>query len=383
MLHDRRWPEAISMEPREHRPDGAALPCRDFWRGRRVLVLGHTGFKGAWLGLWLHRMGAELAGLALPPPTEPSLFRLADLHTRVPTTYGDIRDLNVVIGTMQDWQPEIVFHLAAQALVRQSYREPVETYATNVMGTVHVLEAVRQVPSVRAVVVVTSDKCYENREWPWAYRETEAMGGHDPYSSSKACAELVASAYRRSFFSAPGGRSVGIATARAGNVIGGGDWAADRLLPDCMQALGAGRSIAVRSPHAVRPWQHVLEPLCGYLLLGEHLLEGPTAFGDAWNFGPAEDDARSVAWIVARVVEQWGEDAAWHLTTGDAPHEAHHLKVDASRARTRLGWRPRLRLSDALACTVQWHRRLNAGEPALALADEQFSSYCAMELAGQ
>jgi CDP-glucose 4,6-dehydratase len=252
-----------------------------------------------------------------------------------------------------------------------------------VMGTAHLLEALRAAGGRCAVVVVTSDKCYENREWPWAYRETEAMGGHDPYSSSKACAELVAAAYRRSFFSAPDGRSVGIATARAGNVIGGGDWAADRLLPDCMQALGAGRSIGVRSPHAVRPWQHVLEPLCGYLLLGERLHEAPAAFGDAWNFGPAEDDARSVAWIVERVVEQWGDGAAWHVATGERPHEAHHLKVDASLARAGLGWRSRLRLDQALAWTVHWHRRLNAGEPALSLADEQLSRYSAMELVRQ
>ncbi len=371
------------MEPWEHRGDSPATPCRAFWHGRRILILGHTGFKGSWLGLWMHRMGASVAGLSLPPPTEPSLFRLAGLQEHVPTTYGDIRNLDVVIDTMRAWQPEIVFHLAAQALVRQSYREPLETYATNVMGTVHVLEAVRYVSSVRAVIVVTSDKCYENREWPWAYRETEALGGHDPYSSSKACAELVASAYRRSFFSTPGGRIVGIATARAGNVVGGGDWAADRLLPDCMQALSAGRSIAVRSPHAVRPWQHVLEPLCGYLLLGERLLDGPAAFGDAWNFGPAEADARPVAWIVACVVEQWGAAAAWHVTTDEAPHEANHLKVDASRARARLGWQPRLRLRDALAWTVDWHRGLNAGRAALALADEQLSCYCDMELVGQ
>ncbi len=383
MLRDRPQPEAMWMELREHPVDGLAAPSRGFWDGRRVLVLGHTGFKGAWLGLWLQRMGARLAGLSLPPPTERSLFQLAGLQVLVPTTCGDIRDMSVVIDAMRNWRPEIVFHLAAQALVRQSYREPVETYATNVMGTVHVLEAVRQVSSVRAVVVVTSDKCYENREWPWAYRETEAMGGHDPYSSSKACAELVASAYRRSFFSVPGSRIVGIATARAGNVIGGGDWAADRLLPDCMQALSAGRSIGIRSPHAVRPWQHVLEPLCGYLLLAERLYEDPAGFGDAWNFGPAEDAARPVAWVVSRVVEQWGEGAAWHVTPGDAPHEAHHLKVDASRARARLGWRPRLRLKDALAWTVQWHRRLNAGEPALALADEQLSRYRGMDLVTQ
>ena len=358
-------------------------PNREFWQGRRVLVLGHTGFKGSWLSLWLHRLGARVAGLSLPPPTEPSLFALAGLHGVVPTTYGDIRDLSTVTDALRVWQPEIVFHLAAQALVRVSYRHPVETYATNVMGTVHVLEAVRATPSVRGVVVVTSDKCYENREWLWAYRETEPMGGHDPYSSSKGCAELVASAYRRSFFTVPGGRAVGVATARAGNVIGGGDWAEDRLLPDCMKALSAGRGIAIRNPHAIRPWQHVLEPLRGYLLLAERLDADAAAFGDAWNFGPAGDDARSVAWIVSRVVEQWGQGATWSLSSDAAPHETNWLRVDASRARTMLGWTPRLTLAEALAWTVAWHRCLGTGASARSLSEAQLTRYCEMEAAGQ
>ncbi len=321
-------------------------------------------------------MGASLAGLSLPPSTEPSLFALAGLHDVVATTYGDIRDLNVVIAAVRAWQPEIVFHLAAQALVRTSYRQPVATYATNVMGTVHVLEAVRAAPSVRSVVVVTSDKCYENREWPWAYRESDALGGHDPYSSSKACAELVVAAYRRSFLAVPGGRMLGVATARAGNVIGGGDWADDRLLPDCIKALSAGRCIEIRSPHAVRPWQHVLEPLRGYLLLAERLDADAATFSDAWNFGPADDDARPVSWIVSRVVEQWGEGAAWLPATGDAVHETNWLKVDASRARMKLGWAPRLTLSDALAWTVAWYRCLSTGAAARALTEEQLSRYC-------
>jgi CDP-glucose 4,6-dehydratase len=354
-------------------------PDHAFWRGRRVLVLGHTGFKGAWLSLWLHRMGAGVFGLSLPPPTEPSLFALADLESLVPTTYGDIRDLDVVCGAMRGVQPQIVFHLAAQALVRQSYRNPIETYATNVMGTAHVLEAIRSVPSVRAAVVVTSDKCYENHEWPWAYRENEAMGGHDPYSSSKGCAELVTTAYRRSFFSAQDDRAVGVATARAGNVIGGGDWAEDRLLPDCMRALSAGRCIEIRNPNAIRPWQHVLEPLCGYLRLAECLAADAIGFDHAWNFGPADEDARPVAWIVSRVVEQWGNGASWSLTSADAPHEATWLKVDASRARQELGWAPRLKVADGLAWTVEWHRRLDAGEAARALAIEQLARYCAIQ----
>ena len=351
--------------------DGPQNPRRDFWRGRRVLLVGNTGFKGAWLSLWLHRMGAEVAGLSLPPPTEPSLFALAGLANLIPTTFGDIRDLATVRTAVSEWRPEIVFHLAAQALVRRSYRDPVETYAVNVMGTVHVLEAVRSVPSVRAVVVVTSDKCYENREWPWAYRETEAMGGRDPYSSSKGCAELVAAAYRGSFYSA-------IATARAGNVIGGGDWAEDRLLPDCLRALSSSKPIRIRHPEAVRPWQHVLEPLCGYLLLAEHLHDDAAGFGDAWNFGPSDDDAWRVGRIASFVVKQWGQPASWCEVGGPAPHESGTLKVDASRARAKLSWAPRLRLPDALAWTIEWHRRLDAGAAALALTDEQLARYCDM-----
>ena len=358
---------------------GTATPNREFWNGRRVLVVGNTGFKGSWLSLWLHGLGARVAGLSLPPPTEPSLFALAGLSDLVPTVLADIRDIDAVRDAIRELRPETVFHLAAQSLVRVSYREPVETYATNVMGTVHVLEAVRAVPTVRAVVVVTSDKCYENREWPWAYRETEAMGGHDPYSSSKGCAELVTAAYRRSFFSGPGNRAVGVATARAGNVIGGGDWAEDRLLPDCMKALGRGKAITIRNPHAVRPWQHVLEPLCGYLQLAERLDADADGFGEAWNFGPEDAAARPVGWIAARIVEQWGDGATWLHAAADAPHEAASLKVDASLARMRLGWAPRLRLDEALAWTVEWHRRLAAGEAALALTAQQIARYSELE----
>jgi CDP-glucose 4,6-dehydratase len=353
---------------------GTASPNREFWNGRRVLVVGNTGFKGSWLSLWLHRLGARVSGLSLPPPTEPSLFALAGLSDLVPTIRTDIRDLAAVRAAMAALRPELVVHLAAQALVRASYREPVETYATNVMGTVHVLDAVRSVPTVRSVVVVTSDKCYENREWPWAYRETEALGGHDPYSSSKGCAELVTAAYRRSFFS--DGRAVGVASVRAGNVIGGGDWAEDRLLPDCIKAIRAGKAIAIRSPRAVRPWQHVLEPLCGYLMLAERLDADPGGFSDAWNFSPPDHEARPVAWIASRVVAQWGNDATWFSASGtDGPHESATLKVDAAQARARLGWAPRLRIDEALDWTVEWHRRLAAGEPALALTDRQIARY--------
>ena len=355
---------------------GTASPNREFWNGRRVLVVGNTGFKGSWLSLWLHRLGAES-----DRPVAPAAHRAQPVRARRSVGSGaddpdDIRDLDAVRAAMETLRPELVFHLAAQALVRASYREPVETYATNVMGTVHVLEAVRRVPTVRSVVVVTSDKCYENREWPWAYRETEAMGGHDPYSSSKGCAELVTAAYRRSFFS--GDRAVGVATVRAGNVIGGGDWAEDRLLPDCIKALGAGKPIAIRSPRAVRPWQHVLEPLCGYLMLAERLDADPGGFGDAWNFGPADHEARPVAWIASRVVEQWGDDATWFSASGaDAPHESATLKVDAvagpraaglgaaAADRRGAGLDGRMASSGSLP-----------GEPALALTDRQIARYC-------
>jgi CDP-glucose 4,6-dehydratase len=349
-------------------------PRRDFWRGRRVLVVGHTGFKGSWLSLWLHRMGASVTGLSLPPPTEPSLFALAGLDALIETQIGDIRDYPTVTAALTRWKPEVVFHLAAQALVRRSYREPIETFTTNVLGTVHVLEAIRATPSVRCTVVVTSDKCYENREWPWAYREIDPVGGHEPYSASKGCAELVAASYRHAFVRA-------IATARAGNVVGGGDWAEDRLLPDCIRALKSGEPIAIRNPHAVRPWQHVLEPLCGYMILAERLTETPARFGDAWNFGPPGDVAQPVGWVASRVVEHWGERATWNVVSGDGPHEAEALIVDPSKARARLGWTPRLTLSEALRWTVDWYRRQALGEPALALTDAHITEYAAMSTA--
>ena len=343
------------------------------WRGRRVFLTGHTGFKGAWLALWLHRLGAEVTGFALPPPTRPSLFERAGVGELLTHVEGDIRDLDAVTNAMRAARAEVVFHLAAQPLVRLSYDQPVETYATNVMGTVHVLEAARQVGGVRAVVCITTDKCYENREWVWPYRESDPMGGHDPYSSSKGAAELVAAAYRRSYMTAAG---IGLATVRAGNVIGGGDWALDRLIPDLVRAFEAGEAPAIRSPDAVRPWQHVLEALGGYLLLAERLLAGERAFADAWNFGPADEDARPVGWIVERMRVLWGGDAAppapW---TGGTPHEAGLLKLDTSKARSLLGWRPMLPLDEALGWIVAWHRRTAAGEDARAVTTEQIDSY--------
>ena len=332
------------------------------WRGKRVMVTGHTGFKGSWLSLWLEHLGATVLGFALEPADSPNLFDLARLGGRSTSIIGDICDLDTFTRAVRSAAPEVAFHLAAQSLVRESYRDPVATYATNVMGTVHLLEAVRSCPSVRAVVVVTSDKCYENFECAEGYREDEAMGGHDPYSSSKGCAELVTAAYRRSFFSAPD--RPGIASARAGNVIGGGDWAADRLIPDAMRAFSAGRPVIVRNPSAVRPWQHVLEPLSGYLRLAERLLAGdPVAEG--WNFGPAEEDARPVGEVIRMVCEAWGPDAATAAPAQrDEPHEARLLRLDCTRARTRLGWAPRTDLATAIDWVVRWYRDLYARQDA-------------------
>lgn len=330
----------------------AAIPP-GFWPGKRVFLTGHTGFKGGWLSLWLQKLGAEVHGYALAPPTEPNLFSVASVSTGMAgSTIADIRDAGRLAEAMRAARPDIVFHLAAQPLVRYSYAEPGETYATNVMGTVNLLEAVRNTPSVKSIVIVTSDKCYENREWVWPYREDEAMGGYDPYSSSKACAEIVTAAYRRSFLEAAG---VGVASARAGNVIGGGDWAADRLLPDFFRALDAGQPLVIRAPNAVRPWQHVLEPLSGYLTLAERLSADRAAFAEAWNFGPADGDARPVGWIVERLTAA-RQGASWQLDKNPQLHEAGYLKLDSSKARARLGWQPRWNLQAALGKTMEWHQ---------------------------
>ncbi|HEY1142780.1 MAG TPA: CDP-glucose 4,6-dehydratase [Sphingomicrobium sp.] len=343
------------------------------WKGRRVLVTGHTGFKGGWLSLWLTRLDADVTGFSLPAPTDPSFFeqtRLAELVTHVE---GDIRDLAALEAAIAEAQPEVVFHLAAQPLVRLSYAEPVETYATNVMGTVHLLDACRRVDSVRAVVCITSDKCYENREWVWPYRESDPMGGHDPYSSSKGAAEIVISAYRRSFFE----RGAGLASVRAGNVIGGGDWAADRLIPDIIRAMLAGERPLIRSPNSIRPWQHVMEALSGYMLIAERLLEGREEFASGWNFGPADEDARPVAWIVEKMLELYGAEG-WDQPSGAQPHEATLLKLDCSKARASLGWRPRLNLEAALAKVVEWHSAVANGADAREVTINQLDQYSAL-----
>lgn len=351
-----------------------------FWRGRRVFVTGHTGFKGGWLVLWLADMGAVVTGYSLAPETSPNLFTVAGVADRCTSLVGDVRDLPRLVEAMAACRPEVVLHLAAQPLVRRSYREPVETYATNVMGTVHCLEAARRVADVRAVVVVTSDKCYENRNWVWAYRETEPMGGHDPYSNSKGCSELVVSAFRDSFFGPASTCRLG--SGRAGNVIGGGDWSEDRLIPDMVRSFGAARSVEIRSPRSTRPWQHVLEPLHGYLRLAEALCgETGARFAEGWNFGPEDGDCKPVSYIVERLVTRWGDGAAWHLASAPQPHEAHLLKVDASKARAHLGWAPLLRLDEALDWTVEWYRAAAAGADMAALCREQIGRFEALESA--
>jgi CDP-glucose 4,6-dehydratase len=347
------------------------------WNGRSVFVTGHTGFKGSWLCLLLEELGARITGFALPPATEPSLFEMAKIGKSVNSVIGDVRDYDEVLAAMRAAAPDAVFHLAAQPLVRYSYDNPIETYATNVMGTVHVLEAARTLGTVRAVIAVTSDKCYENREWVYPYRETDPMGGHDPYSSSKGCSELVAAAYRASYFPPErlSDHGTALATVRAGNVIGGGDWASDRLVPDLVRAFEAGTSPVIRSPGAVRPWQHVLEALVGYVEIAERLLAGESRFADAWNFGPADEDARPVAWIANRMAEAWGVESGWRDWQGEVPHEAGLLKLDTSKARAELGWRPTLPLLQALGAIVAWHKAVGEGEDARAVTLGQIREF--------
>jgi CDP-glucose 4,6-dehydratase len=349
----------------------------EFWRDKKVFLTGHTGFKGSWLCLWLQQLGAQVTGYALQPPTDPSLFEVANVAQGMTSIIGDIRDGEALAKAMRDAAPDIVIHMAAQPLVRYSYVNPVETYSTNVMGTVHLLEAVRQTPSVRAVVNVTSDKCYDNKEWVWGYRENEPMGGFDPYSNSKGCAELVASAYRNSFFNPAkyNEHKVALASVRAGNVIGGGDWAADRLIPDILRAISDGKPVVIRSPHAIRPWQHVLEPLSGYLLLAEKLYTQGVDYAEGWNFGPNDEDAKPVQWIVERLTEQWGDGASWQLDGGDHPHEAHYLKLDCSKARMRIDWQPRWQLARTLEMIVAWQRAWLAKEDMRTFTLKQIKQY--------
>jgi CDP-glucose 4,6-dehydratase len=331
-----------------------------FWKGKRVFVTGHTGFKGSWLSLWLQEMGAIVKGFALEPNTQPNLFTEAKVSQNMESEIGDITNLEHIVSSMTTFNPDILIHMAAQPLVRLSYLEPVQTYATNVMGTVNVLEAARKCANLKAIVSVTTDKCYENKEWAWGYRENEPMGGHDPYSSSKGCAELATAAYRNSFFNSPNQAS--LASARAGNVIGGGDWSDDRLIPDILKAFEKNEPVIVRNPMSTRPWQHVLEPLSGYLVLAEHLYEEGSTYAEGWNFGPKDEDCKSVNWILDKMVAKWGQGATWELDKNNNPHEAGYLKLDCSKAAKQLNWYPKWNLEDTLESIINWHQHYLSGK---------------------
>jgi CDP-glucose 4,6-dehydratase len=351
-----------------------------FWKDKRVLLTGHTGFKGSWLSLWLSSMGASVTGLALDAPTHPSLFEACRIADKMNSIIGDIRDKHLVEKVIFEYEPEIVIHMAAQPLVRYSYENPIETYETNVMGTAYLLEGIRKKAykdqSIKAVVNVTTDKCYENNEWHWGYRENEPLGGYDPYSNSKACSELVTASYRNSFFNTANFQEHGVslASARAGNVIGGGDWAKDRLIPDIIRSLSDNNEIIIRSPHSIRPWQHVLEPLSGYLLLAQKLYSDPE-FAEAWNFGPNDEDAKPVEWIVKRMSEKWGDGRGYIIDSNTNPHEATYLKLDCSKAKNLLGWRPRWTLDQALDSIVDWSKAYYQGKDIYSKTLEQIQAY--------
>jgi CDP-glucose 4,6-dehydratase len=355
---------------------------KDFWSGKKVFITGHTGFKGSWLCLLLYSLGAKVTGYSLKPPTSPSLFDLCRIDQLVPTIYADIRDKKTLQSTILRVKPDIVIHMAAQPLVRASYLKPVETFEINVMGTVHLLEAVRNAINsgipIKAVVNVTTDKCYENREWTWGYRENDVLGGYDPYSSSKACSELVTDAYRKSFFHMKDYEShgVGIATARAGNVIGGGDWAVDRLLPDCISTLLKGEKIKIRNPHAIRPWQHVLDPLSGYLLLAEKLYGDGKRYMEGWNFGPDDNDGKTVEWVVKSLCAKWGDGAVYEIENASPLHEAHNLRLDCSKAKFKLGWYPKWDVECAIDKVIEWTQAYKSNSDLRAVSMNQINEYC-------
>ncbi len=342
-----------------------------FWRGKKVFITGHTGFKGSWLSLWLQDMGASVKGYALEPNTIPNLFTKANVAQNMVSEIGDITDLNLITESMTEFNPEILIHMAAQPLVRLSYKDPVLTYATNVMGTVNVLEAARKCTNLKAIVSVTTDKCYENKEWAWGYREYEPMGGHDPYSSSKGCAELVTAAYRKSFFNE--NDTALLASARAGNVIGGGDWAEDRLIPDILRAFEKNEPVIIRNPLSTRPWQHVLEPLSGYLVLAQHLFDEVSSFAEGWNFGPKDEDCKPVSWILDTMVNKWGCGAKWELDQNNNPHEAGFLKLDCSKAAMHLNWSPKWNLEYTLESIINWHQNY--------LSQKNIQEQCLLEIA--
>ncbi|MFV0378021.1 MAG: CDP-glucose 4,6-dehydratase [Mangrovibacterium sp.] len=349
----------------------------DFYKNRKVFVTGHTGFKGSWICLLLSELGADVYGYALEPSTKPSLFEEARIGDLMTSYIGDVRDLDRLTQVLAQVQPEIVIHMAAQPLVRDSYKVPVETYSINVMGTVHLLEACRYTESVKAIVNVTTDKCYENKEWHWGYRENEPMGGYDPYSNSKGCSELVTSAYRNSYFN-PNNyhiHGVAVASARAGNVIGGGDWANDRLIPDFVRSISKGEKLNIRSPYAIRPWQHVLEPLCGYLTLAAKLATDGPRYASAWNFGSDDDDTRNVEWVTKTICELWSREAAYSIDNKPQPHEANYLKLDCSKAKAELNWFPKWTIQRALESIVSWHKAFLNGDDVRGLCVSQIKHY--------
>lgn len=337
---------------------------KSFWKGKRIFITGHTGFKGSWLSFWLTELGADVKGYALKPDVSPNLYDTLSLGNRMESVFGDIRDLGHLKKEIIEYKPQVIFHMAAQAIVRTSYEDPLETFDTNVLGTANLLESVRSAHSVRAVISVTSDKCYENKEWDWKYRESDPMGGWDPYSASKGCAELVTASYRRSFFlnGEADKNQTGIASARAGNVIGGGDWSKDRLIPDIMRSFSENEPVIIRNPAAVRPWQYILDLLHGYMVLAEKLYDQPEKYSESWNFGPSENDEQSVEFITNRMVETWGEGASWKLDEGVNPHEAGYLKLDSSKSRMKLGWSTHLNLTEALDYLTIWYKSYFEGE---------------------
>jgi CDP-glucose 4,6-dehydratase len=349
----------------------------NFYKGRKIFITGHTGFKGSWLSILLNNLGAEIFGYALQPNTTPNMFGLAKVDEIMNSIIGDIRDHKFLLNTLMEVQPEIIIHMAAQPLVLESYKNPRETYETNVMGTVNLFDAARQVNSVKAILNITTDKCYENKEWHWGYRENDPMGGYDPYSNSKGCSELVTSSFRSSFFNPKEyhNHGVAIASARAGNVIGGGDWADDRLIPDFIRSITNGEKIKIRSPYAVRPWQHVLEPLSGYLTLCEKLFTDGPAFAEAWNFGPEDKDAQNVEWVTRNICELWGEGAQFEIDTNPQPHEANYLKLDCSKAKTQLGWIPKWDINTTLSSIVDWNKSYIAGENMRTVTEKQITDY--------
>lgn len=354
------------------------IPNRVFWKNKRVFLTGHTGFKGSWLSIWLQRLGAIVTGYSLEPPTDPSLFHMAHIGNMVTSIIGDVRDYEKLNNSISVSQPDVVLHLAAQPLVRDSYRVPVETYSINVMGTVNLFEAIRQSgQSVQAVINVTTDKVYDNREWEWGYRECEPLGGYDPYSNSKACSELVTAAYRNSFFnpSTYSRHHCAVASARAGNVIGGGDWATDRIVPDCIRAFLKKETVVLRNPQAVRPWQHVLEPLCGYLLLAQCLCTNGISFAEGWNFGPRDTDCVSVGKLVGSICNAWGESARYTEMQSSTLHEANFLKLDCSKAIRHIGWQPRWNLQCAVEKIVNWYKGVSNGLDALAMCEKQIEEF--------